>query len=193
VEWIDIYHLSRSQTHPNPAPKFAELEDEMVPEIPHDTEILPQGTGPFPGLHTRRNANMMFNLTEYSRLLMADFMETGGRIETREFHTPADLALLPQRTLINCTGYGAKALFGDQSVTPVRGQLARLIPQPEVQYGLTYEDVGLVPRRDGLVVQYYGSDEGLGFGDDSTAPDLADAKHAVETIGSLFRGAPETS
>ncbi len=134
----------------------------------------------------RRAANMMFNITEYTHLLMSDFFEAGGRIETREFHSPADFAALPEKTLINCTGYGARALFGDDTVIPVRGQLARLIPQPEVNYGFVYKNVSLVPRRDGLVVQAYGADEGVGYGDDTTEPDRAEAEQAVATIASIF-------
>ena len=82
---------------------------------------------------------MMFNLAGYTRMLMADFQANGGKIEIDEFHTPADFSRLSQKTLINATGYGARALLGDQSITPVRGQLARMIPQPEINYGLDYK------------------------------------------------------
>jgi len=50
-------------------------------------------------------------------------------------------------------------LFSDQSIVPVRGQLTRLVPQPEVNYGLTYRNVFVVPRRDGIVLQYFAADE----------------------------------
>src|SRR5438876_9738117 len=83
----------------------------------------------------------------------------------------------------NCTGYGARALFGDQSIIPVRGQLTRLIPQPEVHYGIVYRGVSLVPRRDGLVVQQLGPNDGFGFGDETALPDRAEAETAVKTIG----------
>jgi hypothetical protein len=96
---------------------------------------------------------------------------------------------LAQKTLVNATGYGARALFADESVTPVRGQLARLIPQPEVGYGLFYRDVAFVPRRDGLVFQVVGADDYYGFADASTEPDRAEAEHAVRTIAGLFEGA----
>jgi hypothetical protein len=71
----------------------------------------------------------------------------------------------------------------------VRGQLARLIPQPEVTYGLTHDYVSLVPRRDGLVVQVYGADEGVGYNDDTTVPDRAEAERGVAAIASVFAGA----
>jgi glycine/D-amino acid oxidase-like deaminating enzyme len=129
---------------------------------------------------------MMFNLAVYTRMLMADFRANGGKIEIDEFHTPADFSRLSQKTLINATGYGARALLGDQSITPVRGQLARVIPQPEINYGLDYKGVYFVPRRDGLVFQVVGDNDYYGFDDATTAPDRAEAELAVNTITSLW-------
>jgi glycine/D-amino acid oxidase-like deaminating enzyme len=131
---------------------------------------------------------MMFNLTSYQRLLLGDFGANGGKIEIAEFHTPDDFAKLREKTLINATGYGARALFGDQSLTPVRGQLARVIPQPEVNYGLFYKGVSFVPRRDGLVFQVVGEDDYYGFNDDTALPDRGEADRAVNTIAGLFGG-----
>jgi glycine/D-amino acid oxidase-like deaminating enzyme len=128
---------------------------------------------------------MMFNLIAYQRLLLSDFLTAGGVLEQREFHVPSDLARLPQKCIINCTGYGARALFSDESVVPVRGQLTRLIPQPEVNYGLTYRNVFVVPRRDGIVLQYFAADEAQGYNDPSTEPDLQEAQLAVNTISQL--------
>ncbi len=193
IEWIDIYHLSNPNAPRPPsvegAVKFAELWGKLVNDLGPNSVNLDADANPFPGRHVRRSTNMMFNITEYAHLLVSDFLEAGGRIEAREFHSPSDFAVLPEQTLINCTGYGARALFDDQSVIPVRGQLARLIPQPEVNYGLTYNYVSLVPRRDGMVVQAFGADESIGYGDDSTAPDRAEAEHAVATIASVFPSA----
>ena len=193
IEWIDNYHLYRPDA-PTPPPsrkpdiKFANLQRELADDLLPNSADLTGDANPFPGRHVRRTTNMMFNITAYTHLLVSDFLQAGGHIETREFHSPADFGALPQKVLINATGYGARALFGDETVIPVRGQLARLIPQPEVNYGLTYDYVSMVPRRDGLVIQAYGSDEGDGYGDDTTAPDRAEAEDAVNTIGNIFAG-----
>jgi glycine/D-amino acid oxidase-like deaminating enzyme len=120
------------------------------------------------------------------RLLMSDFLESGGKIQVMEFHTPAELGPLQERTLINATGYGARALFGDETLVPVRGQLARTIPQPDIHYGLAYKDANFVPRRDGNIFQVTPDSDYYGFGDDSTVPDPAEAQHAVSTIAALF-------
>jgi glycine/D-amino acid oxidase-like deaminating enzyme len=132
---------------------------------------------------------MMFNISAYARLLMADFVSAGGRIEIAEFHTPADFAKLREKVLINATGYGSRALFGDESIVPVRGQLARMIPQPDVNYGLYYQGVPFVPRRDGMVFQVVGDSDYYGYGDDTAVPDRAEAEHAVNTIAGLYRAA----
>jgi glycine/D-amino acid oxidase-like deaminating enzyme len=93
---------------------------------------------------------------------------------------------LRQTTVINATGYGARALFDDQSVVPVRGQLAHMIPQPDINYGLFYKDVAFIPRRDGLVFQVVGESDYYGFNDDTAIPDRAEAEHAVRTIAGLY-------
>lgn len=195
VEFIDNYFVSdesaavRRRDVADGRPRFAALQRELLPDL------LTQGVDFAPGSHSlgqrylRRNSLMMFNLTSYTRLLVGDFVANGGKIEIAEFHTPADFARLREKTLINATGYGARALFGDQSLTPVRGQLARGIPQPEVNYGIFYKDVSFVPRRDGLVFQVVGEDDYFGFNDDTAMPDRSEADHAVNTIAGLFGAA----
>jgi glycine/D-amino acid oxidase-like deaminating enzyme len=193
VEFIDNYFVAdsgRGQRHANPAnanrPRFASLEGELIGDLLPLGEDFGPGTHPFGARYLRRNTLMMFNLSAYARLLLSDFRLNGGQIEIQEFHSPGQLGQLPQKTLINATGYGARALFGDRSVTPVRGQLARLIPQPEVNYGLFYKDVSFVPRRDGLVLQKVGEDDYYGFDDETTTPDRTEAELAVSTIAELF-------
>ena len=95
-------------------------------------------------------------------------------------------AALGKRVVINCTGYGARALWKDDTLVPVRGQIARLIPQPEVRYGLFYRHVLTVPRRDGLVVQSFAGGEMQGYDDTNEAPDRAEAEQAVRTLAELF-------
>jgi hypothetical protein len=80
----------------------------------------------------KRTALMMFNLTACTHLLMADFLTAGGQTDIQQFHTPADFARIREKTLVSATGYRARALFDDQSVIPVRGQVARVIPDPQV-------------------------------------------------------------
>jgi len=192
VEFVDNYFVTddltneRPGTPPDSRPAFAELQRELIPDL------IPRGVQFEPGQHTlgrRRligNSQLMFNLASYQRTLVADFTANGGRIEIAEFHSPADFQRLKEKTLVNATGYGARALFGDNSVVPVRGQLARMMPDSNVTYGLFYNRVGFVPRRDGLVFQVTGDNDYYGYNDDAERPDRAEAERAVNTIASLF-------
>jgi glycine/D-amino acid oxidase-like deaminating enzyme len=192
VEFIDSYFVSDDPAREPPRtvtdgrPAFAELQRELIPDlIPGGVQFEP-GRHSLGQRHVQRNSQMMFNLAAYTRTLMSDFTANGGRIEIAEFHTPADFARLKEKTLVNATGYGARALFADNSIVPVRGQLARSMPDADVTYGLFYKNVGFVPRRDGLVFQVAGDNDYYGYNDDSEKPDRAEAERAVNTIGSLF-------
>jgi glycine/D-amino acid oxidase-like deaminating enzyme len=192
VEFIDSYAVFDNPPEEAPRtpldgrPAFAELQSELLADLmPRPDEFGP-GRHSLGQRHLLRVSQLMFNLTSYTQALMTEFTANGGRIEVTEFHTPADFAQLKEKTLVNATGYGARALFGDQSLVPVRGQLARTIPEPEVGYGLFYRNVGFVPRRDGLVFQVAGDSDYYGYDDDSEVPDRDEAERAVTTIASLF-------
>ncbi|MGH8158978.1 MAG: FAD-dependent oxidoreductase [Rhodanobacter sp.] len=188
IEWIDGYFLSdtppdQSIAEPSDEPEYGELRDRVRDLTPHSVMLHP-GSHPFPQPYVRRYTTLMFNISAYARMLMADFLAAGGRIEVREFHAPGELLQLPEATLINATGYGARALFSDDSIVPVRGQTARLIPQPEVTYGLSMHGLSMVPRSDGLLVQVLG-DTG-NYGNADTTPDRAVSEAAVRRLADLM-------
>jgi len=192
VEFIDNYFVSdaaessRRRSAPDDRPPFADLQRELIGDLITQRADFAPGSHSLGARYLQRNSLMMFNLTAYTRVLMGDFGANGGKLEIAEFHTPDDFARLREKTLINATGYGARALFGDQTVTPVRGQLARVIPQPDINYGLFYRGVSFVPRRDGLVFQAVGDSDYYGFNDDTAVADRAEADRAVNTIAGLF-------
>jgi hypothetical protein len=192
VEWRDSYALSDAPFGtPNPPlegePPYPRLDERLL----RDMRVLPQtlaiGQHPFRLPYVRRSTRMVFNLAAYSRLLMNDFLLAGGEFETVEFKSPKEFAGLREKTLIHCTGYGARALLGDESIIPVRGQTARLIPQPEVNYGLSYSarHVSMTPRRDGLIVQASLPGD---FNNTDTTPDRSTSEAAVAQLAALFQG-----
>ena len=200
VEFIEQYGLAdtaptssqRPPGTPHPPradgrPHFAELDRELAPEIGVRSVDVDARTTPFAAPFVRRGMQMMFNLPAHARMLMADFRANGGRVVIDELRSPQDFGRLPQKTLVNATGIGARALLGDTSVIPVRGQLAHMIPEPGVRYGLQYRKVGMVPRRDGFVLQVYGDDDYYGFDDPTRVPDMNEAALAVNTIAAAFR------
>jgi len=192
VEFFDFYFVSDEPAaeRPPPAadgrPRFAVLQRELVPELLPRMEEFAPGEHNLGARRLRRTSSLLFNLAAYSHLLLSDFVANGGRIEITEFHAPGDLARLRERTIVHATGYGARALFSDQSIVPVRGQLARTAPEPGIDFGCVYRNVAFVPRRDGFVFQSLGEDEYYGYGDDSTTPDRAEAERAVATINSIY-------
>lgn len=192
VLWSDRYSLSdvspeemRARRHEHDPIGFAQYQD-RVRDLTPRSQSVPAGAHPFASPYVQRNTLLQFNVAAFGRRLMNDFLLGGGRIETREFHAPAELAALPQNTIINCTGYGARALWKDESITPVRGQIAWLIPQAEVNYGVFYKNVTMLSRTDGIIIQDTGPNEGAGYGDADETPDRASAEAAVATIAELY-------
>jgi hypothetical protein len=100
---------------------LAKLQQETTPEIGPHPEDLPASSHSFPVPYVRRSSNMVFNLITYQRLLFSDFLAAGGTIEQREFHTPHEFTTLPQKAIVNCPGYGARAT--DAADTAARGDL----------------------------------------------------------------------
>ncbi len=189
VEWYDGFLVSDDGfDRPLPGhahePDYPELGDRLADLRPRG-RALQAGEHPFRTPHVRRFTQMIFNIPAYQRLLLEDFARDGGELVQREFRQPRDFARLPERLVVNCTGDGARRLLADATMTPVRGQTARLIPQPEVDYALIYRGHNLVtlPRRDGLLVAAMGEDD---FGNDDLRPDRAQSEAAVQRLAALF-------
>jgi glycine/D-amino acid oxidase-like deaminating enzyme len=95
---------------------------------------------------------MLIEPPVYLNAVMRDFFLAGGRVMVREFADAREIAALPEPVIINCTGLGAKALFADAELIPVKGQLTILLPQPEVDYIVLMDDLYMFPRRDGVLL-----------------------------------------
>ena len=187
VEWTDRYALSDnpSPNHPPEGRDYVQYMDRISDFTPRSHD-LPLGTHPFPTKYVRRTTSLTFNVADYARQLMSDFLTAGGTIETREFHTPQELTALPQRTIIDCTGYAARQLWSDESIVPVRGQIAWLIPQEGVTYGLNYKGLNVLARRDGIVLMLNKAGEDAGWNDSTEVPDRAAAEEAVTVLQGLY-------
>lgn len=107
---------------------------------------------PFGGERLLRYDTMYVETGRFLRELTKDIQIGGGRIVVRRFATPAAVAALPETLVFNCTGLGAGALFGDTTLYPIRGQLAILLPQPEIRYAYTGSAGYMFPRSDGIVL-----------------------------------------
>lgn len=192
VEWIDQYAVSddtpRGDTVSSTGMRAIEFVSyaRRIRDLTPNWRRVPADATPFRATSVARSEIMVFNIADYGHTLMNDFFIAGGRFRRADFRAPSQIVALGKGVVINCTGYGARALWKDETLVPVRGQIARLIPQPEVRYGLVYRHVLTVPRRDGLVVQSFAGGEAKGYGDANEAPDRAEAEQAVQTLAELF-------
>ncbi|MBI2680144.1 MAG: FAD-binding oxidoreductase [Candidatus Solibacter usitatus] len=192
IEWTDRYMLSDRGPGEGAANEpagesldFAQYGD-RVADLTPGVQSLPSGSHPFPTRYAWRTSSLTFNIAGYSRQLVTDFLLEGGKIERVEFHSPSELNQVAQKVVINASGYGARALWKDESIVPVRGQIAWLIPQPEVNYGVFYKNIGVLARRDGIVVQDVGKGEMDGYNDASEEPNRAAAESAVQVVAELY-------
>ena len=104
----------------------------------------------------RQFSAIVVDMNLYLDRLFDDFRAAGGRAYTQRFEGLEQVISLPQSTIVNCSGLGAGALFGDASVRPVWGQLVRLHPQPEIDYAYISRGRGgllyMFPRETSIVL-----------------------------------------
>jgi len=136
-------------------PTYEEI-DELKPS-PMDpyypaTKRLSRAEHPFPLDNIVRYETMYVETGHFLRQTMRDIQIAGGAFNVREFATPQDIAALPEKLVFNCTGLGSRDLFGDQDLHPLRGQLAILLPQPEIRYALSGGPGYMFPRADGIIL-----------------------------------------
>jgi len=157
VSWINEYFTLRSAPEAGaptrsvpgaPAPS-GEGGSRLLPStVELGQAVLGTGEHPFSNGYAVERPMIRFEPSIYLDALMRDVVTFGGRIAIRTFDTPRDLMSLPEQVIVNCTGLGAKKLFGDEELVPVKGQLTVLVPQPEVTYSMG----GMLPRNDGIVL-----------------------------------------
>src|SRR5437016_11498554 len=89
----------------------------------------------------------------YLSAVLTDFRIAGGGVRVKHFDDISQLQQLAEPVIFNCTGLGARALFDDQELTPIKGQLTVLLPQAEVNYlTLMEDDLYMFPRTDGVLL-----------------------------------------
>jgi D-amino-acid oxidase len=137
----------------------------------------PFGANKFVG----RRANLLFNIPSYLHHHLNDFLLFGGKVKVQEIKRLEDIDALPERVVVNCLGLGAKAVFNDEELTPVSGQLSCLIPQTDIQYKLFTKGANFVSRKDGI---YLGSNGIVGNWD--TTPSREQTEKVVGILQKLM-------
>jgi D-amino-acid oxidase len=194
VSWLEGYSLSESPPgggRGGGAGAAPPLREALLPaELRTESTVLGPGEHPFPTRYATLAPSLRIEPSIYLDALVRDVREAGARIVIRRFDNPRDVAALAEPAVVNCTGLGSGALFGDREIVPVKGQLTHLIPQPEVDYStfgsVTPSAGGFVhmqPRRDGIALG--GTTE---EGDWSLEPDVEARQRIVDAHVALFAG-----
>lgn len=140
VRWLPTYETGAGAPPPDLAPYQPAMRE------------MTGAANPFPVDPVRRYHTMYVEMGRYLRRLTEDFLRAGGRFVIRRFEDPAQVEALPETLAFNCTGLGAAELFGDEGLEPARGQLAILLPQPEIEYAYSLPDAYMFPRPDGILL-----------------------------------------
>jgi D-amino-acid oxidase len=145
VRWREQYSLSDEDFGPS-------WDHEMLHDLFPASRKLAASENPFPAKVVHVENTMFIEPSIYLNTLLRDFYIFGGRIRRVMFSTPAQLATLSEPIVVNCTGLGARELFGDRELMPIKGQLTVLLPQPEVDYAVVGNGLYMFPRRDGIIL-----------------------------------------
>jgi glycine/D-amino acid oxidase-like deaminating enzyme len=141
IRWLTTYTQGGGPDPSSPLDRFHPAD-----------RSLTRADHPFPVDRMASYDTMYVETGRYLRQLVRDLHQAGGRIDVRRFATPTDIAGVPEALVFNCTGLGSRELFGDTELHPVRGQLAVLLPQPEIRYAFTGDAGYMFPRPDGILL-----------------------------------------
>ena len=158
ISWLEGYSLNRSG--PGDAAVSVPMRSPLLPgTLRTGATVLGPGEHPFPTPYVTRRSSLRIEPSIYLDALVRDVRMAGGTIVIRKFDSLRDIAELEELVVVNCTGLGSRELFGDDEITPVKGQLTHLMPQPEVDYstfGSAMPTAGgfvhMQPRSDGIAL-----------------------------------------
>jgi D-amino-acid oxidase len=187
ISWV--YNYSPTDERPTGPPSNP---NPLLPESARTGfVVLEPGQHPFPTKYAVEGEQMRIEPSIYLDALVQDVLASGGRIKIRKFDTPRDVAGLEENIIVNCTGLGAKTLFNDPELIPLKGQLIVLVPQDEI----TYSTNGALPSANtppGVFVHMMPRHDGIVLGGTSqrgvwtTEIDDAERKRVVEAHVQLF-------
>jgi hypothetical protein len=113
---------------------------------------LGPGEHPFPFKYAIRRPTIRIEPAIYLDALLRDVLLFDGRLVIRKFESRTDLMSLKEPLIVNCTGLGARELFGDKELVAVKGQLVLLVPQADVNYQASGGGTTMMPRNDGMAL-----------------------------------------
>ena len=177
IRWIENYYLGV-----DPIEESYYLRE--LPELFASIADLPPGEHPFPVPYVKRTVTMLIEPAIFLRQLNEDFLQARGHVEIRNFRDRSEVLSLHEPVIFNCTGLGAAALFGDDELIPIKGQLLFLPPDSDVDYLTVGGGQGVLymfSRSDALVL-------GGTFkrGDESRHPEPAETARIINEHQKIF-------
>jgi D-amino-acid oxidase len=178
IRWMELYRPSND----NEADEFGGMFADLYPY----EDILGPGEHPFPTDYCRVAMTMMVEPATFLRRVTEDFFHAGGNFVIRNFADKEELLTLSEPVIFNCTGLGARQLFGDEELVPAKGQLVFFPPDPAIDYltiGGGQGNLYMFSRTDVLLL-------GGTFkpGDWSTNPEPAETDRIIREHQKLFAG-----
>ena len=148
VRWVPNYYLSNEQ-HAN---GWLGGPGGVLHGMQVDFRDFAPGEHVFSDGYARRFHSMLIEPSVYMPRLLNEFLAAGGEIVVRSFENSGEVLALQEPMIFNCSGLGARNLFDDRELMPVKGQLTFLLPQPEVNYNLLSGNLYMFPRSDGILL-----------------------------------------
>jgi len=176
VRWTELYTLS--DTPIGNEGEFGDL-------YPYRVDLA-RNEHPFPVPYVRHELTMMVEPATFLRRLTEDFYQAGGEFVIRNFANKEEILSLSEPVMFNCTGLGSATLFDDTELTPAKGQLVFLPPDPDVDYltiGGGPGSLYMFSRSDALVLG--GT---FKLGDYSTNPEPAETQRILSEHQRIFSG-----
>ncbi len=178
IRWLPNFQMADTPLPTNGLMSKTGMLFRMLPEF---TELSP-ARHPFPFRYARRFDTMFIQPPIYLDAMLREVRISGVPVQIREFCAMEELQALREPVIVNCTGLGAKALFNDDELTPIKGQLSILLPEEDVTYATMAPELYMFPRRDGIVL---GGTHERGVWD--LAPDPDEQARILKQHGEIFR------
>jgi glycine/D-amino acid oxidase-like deaminating enzyme len=186
ISWITNYA-------PTESAESARGENALLPRHLQSEQVLLQpGEHPFPTTYCIERPELRIEPNIYLPALMDDVVTFGGRFVIRKFETTRDVMALSENLIVNCTGLGARTLFGDEELMPLKGLLVLLPAQDEVKYS-TSGGVNIPASQRGLFIHMMPRTDGIVLGGTSErnvwTTDVNEAEKAriIENHVALFK------
>lgn len=124
IQFMDVYTFNADPGLKNLAENTVEKGDTVMVSFNENTQEH----------ESIRYHTLRIDVPTYMQDLFGEVAKKGARIEQKTFKKPSEILNLNEEIIFDCTGLGARELFNDNQLFPIRGQLVYLNPNPNIDY-----------------------------------------------------------